>query len=71
MLNFQKNLHAEACARVITRVNPSFLAKFQLADLISEEGMRSSILSILKVYIERREQTGSDKSLELVQQLLP
>jgi hypothetical protein len=55
MLNYQKNLHAEAVARTLARVQPGFLAMFKLHELMGQEGMRSSVLQMLKVYIEKRE----------------
>ena len=65
MLNFQKNLHAEAISRVLARVQPNFLSGFNLEELLGEEGMRSSLLFVLKTYIERREQ-APDKIIELI-----
>lgn len=54
MLNYQKNAHAEIVLKELGSVEPAFLAIFGLEELLDVEACCSSILSILRAYIDRR-----------------
>jgi len=55
MLDFSKNVHAECIARELSRVEPLYLAMYQIEKFFFIEGCRSSIMNVCKVYVERRE----------------
>jgi hypothetical protein len=63
MLDYQKNMHAETIAKEMTRANPEYLARFNIEELLQFDSTKHSILHILKVYVERKEQTYSSDDL--------
>lgn len=54
MIDYQKNSHAEIVLKELGSVEPAFLAIFGLEDLLDVEACCSSILSIIRAYLERR-----------------
>jgi hypothetical protein len=54
LLDFSKNVHADAFARELARATPEFIAIFKLEKLLQMEASRKAVLHILKVYVERR-----------------
>ena len=54
MMDFTKNVHAEMVIKEFSRANPHFLARFGVEELLDYDSTKQHMLSVLKVYIERR-----------------
>lgn len=58
MLNYQKNRHAEAVIKELTKVSPSFLAEFRIDQALEVDSCHNQILQILKIYIPAQEDSA-------------
>ena len=68
MLDYQRNIHADAFQRELARATPEFIAIFGLENLFHMEASRKAVLHILKCYVERRQ--SQNESALMIKNLL-